>query len=72
VLFRSAANTRQQTAGVDQIAAAIGLIEAASTSALEGTYAIEQGAQRLEALARHLADRVAGFGEGPRPTPRSP
>jgi methyl-accepting chemotaxis protein len=64
-----AANTRQQTAGVDQIAAAIGLIEAASTSALEGTYAIEQGAQRLEALARHLAERVAGFGDRPAPSP---
>jgi methyl-accepting chemotaxis protein len=57
-----AANTRQQTAGVGQIAAAIGLMEAASASALEGTYAIEQGAQRLEAVARRLADRVAGFG----------
>jgi methyl-accepting chemotaxis protein len=59
-----AANTRQQTTGVGQIAGAIGLIEAASTSALEGTYAIEQGAQRLEAVARRLAERVAGFGGG--------
>jgi methyl-accepting chemotaxis protein len=57
-----ATNTRQQTAGVGQIATAIGLIEAASTSALEGTYAIEQGAQRLEEVARRLAERVAGFG----------
>jgi methyl-accepting chemotaxis protein len=64
-----AANTRQQTAGVGQIAAAIGLMEAASTSALEGTYAIEQGAQRLEALASRLAERVAGFGDRPAPAP---
>ncbi|HEY6105863.1 MAG TPA: methyl-accepting chemotaxis protein, partial [Anaeromyxobacteraceae bacterium] len=59
-----AANTRQQTAGVGRIAGAIGLIEAASATALEGTYAIEQGAQRLEALAGRLTERVAGFGEG--------
>jgi methyl-accepting chemotaxis protein len=64
-----AANTRQQTAGVVQIAEAIGLIEAASSSALEGTYAIEQGAQRLEAVARRLETRVAGFGDGPAPAP---
>jgi len=57
-----ALNTRQQTTGVAQIASAIGLIETASVSALEGTYAIEQGAQRLEAVARRLAERVAGFG----------
>ncbi len=59
-----AAHTRQQTAGVGQIAAAMSLIEAASTSALEGTFAIEQGAQRLEAVARRLGERVAGFGDG--------
>jgi len=57
-----AAASRQQTAGVMQIAEAIGLIESATTSALEGTYAIEQGAQRLEAVARRLEARVAGFG----------
>ena len=61
-----AANTRQQTAGVGQIATAIGLMESASTSALEGTFAIEQGAQRLEALARQLAERVASIGGGAR------
>ncbi len=63
-----AANTRQQTTGVGQIGTAIGLIEAATASALEGTYAIEQGAQRLEAVAHRLAERVAGLGhEAPPP-----
>ncbi|MBK9518637.1 MAG: methyl-accepting chemotaxis protein [Anaeromyxobacter sp.] len=57
-----ARNTRQQTAGVNQIAAAIGLIEAASTSALEGTFTIQQGAERLELVAQRLAVRVAAFG----------
>jgi methyl-accepting chemotaxis protein len=60
-----AVNTRQQTTGVSQIATAIGLMENATTSALEGTYAIEQGAQRLEAVARHLAERVASLGGPP-------
>ncbi|MCM2333256.1 MAG: methyl-accepting chemotaxis protein [Anaeromyxobacteraceae bacterium] len=64
-----ALNTRQQTAGVVRIAGAIGLIESASTSALEGTYTIEQGAQRLEAVARRLEARVASIAEGPRPAP---
>ncbi len=64
-----AANTRQQTAGVIQIAESIGLIESASASALEGTYSIEQGAQRLEAVARRLEARVAGFGAGPARSP---
>ena len=65
-----ARNTRQQTAGVNQIAAAIGLIETASTSALEGTFAIQLGAERLEKVANRLAERVAGFGgrEGPKVT----
>jgi methyl-accepting chemotaxis protein len=67
-----AAHTRQQTIGVDQIAGAIGLIEAASTSALEGTYAIEQGARRLEAVAQRLAERVAGFGGRPAGAPPPP
>ncbi len=57
-----ASASRQQTAGVMQIAEAIGLIESATTSALEGTYAVEQGAQRLEAVAQRLEARVAGFG----------
>ena len=57
-----ARNTRQQTAGVNQIAAAIGLIEAASASALEGTFTIQQGAERLELVAQRLAVRVAAFG----------
>ena len=59
-----AAYTQRQTAGVGQIAAAIGLIESASASTMEGTFAIEQGARRLEAVAQRLAERVAGFGGG--------
>jgi hypothetical protein len=41
---------------------ALGAIEGASANALEGTFAIEQGARRLEALAARLADRVGGGG----------
>ncbi len=60
-----AVQTRQQVDGVQQMVVALGAIEGASANALEGTFAIEQGARRLEALAARLADRVgAGPGGG--------
>jgi methyl-accepting chemotaxis protein len=58
-----AVQTRQQAGGAQQMVAALGAIEGASATALEGTLAIEQGARRLEALAARLADRV-GAGPG--------
>ncbi len=57
-----AVQTRQQAGGAQQMVAALGAIEGASATALEGTFAIEQGARRLEALAARLADRVGASG----------
>ncbi len=63
-----AVQTRQQVEGVQLMVAALGAIEGASANALEGTFAIEQGARRLEALAARLAHRVgARPGEGGAP-----
>jgi len=59
-----AVQTRQQVADVQQMVSALGAIEGASANALEGTFAIEQGARRLEALAARLADRVGATGKG--------
>lgn len=59
-----ALQSRQQVGGVQQMVIALGLIEGASANALEGTFAIEQGARRLEALAARLAHRVGA--QGPR------
>jgi len=60
-----AVQTREQAGGAQQVVTALGAIEGASATALEGTFAIEQGARRLEALAARLADRVgAGTGRG--------
>jgi hypothetical protein len=43
--------------------AALGEVEAASASALEGTLVIERGARRLEALAARLAVQVGNLEE---------
>ena len=57
-----AVQTRQQAGGAQQMVTALSAIEGASANALEGTFAIEQGARRLEALAARLADRVGANG----------
>jgi methyl-accepting chemotaxis protein len=67
-----ATHTRHHSEGVEQIVGAIGAIEAASTTALEGSMAIEQGARRLEALAARLAQRAGGLGEGAAPAALPP
>jgi methyl-accepting chemotaxis protein len=58
-----AEQTRQQSSGVRQMVAALGEVEAASASALEGTLVIERGARRLEALAARLAVQVGNLEE---------
>jgi methyl-accepting chemotaxis protein len=60
-----AGHTRRHSEGVEQMVGAIGAIEAASTTALEGSMAIEQGARRLEALAGRLAARAGGAAAEP-------
>jgi methyl-accepting chemotaxis protein len=59
-----AVQTRQQADGAQQMVTALTAIEGTGATALEGTFALEQGARRLEALAARLADRVGAGGPG--------
>jgi methyl-accepting chemotaxis protein len=56
-----AANTRQQTIGVEQIVAAVSELSAAVSENAEGTRVIEQGSTSLSAMSRQLAEAVARF-----------
>lgn len=56
-----AGNTRQQTTGVEQIAAAMNELSAAMTDNVEGTRRIEQVAGNLSNLAKRFSDLVGKY-----------
>jgi methyl-accepting chemotaxis protein len=56
-----AANTRQQTIGVEQIVSAIAELSTAINESAEGTRVIEQGSASLSAVSRQLAEAVARY-----------
>jgi methyl-accepting chemotaxis protein len=56
-----AGNTRQQTIGVEQIAAAMNELSAAMTDNVEGTRRIEQVAGNLSNLARRFSELVGRY-----------
>ena len=56
-----AANTRQQTIGVEQIVGAISELSTAINESAEGTKIIEQGSASLSAMSKQLAEAVGRF-----------
>jgi methyl-accepting chemotaxis protein len=56
-----AANTRQQTIGVDQIVTAVSELSAAINETAEGTKIIEQGSASLSSMSKQLAQAVGKY-----------
>ena len=56
-----AANSRQQTIGVEQIVTAVSELSAAMNESAEGTRVIEQGSASLSTMSKRLAEAVSRY-----------